>query len=140
MEYFNTFGGNPVSCAVGIAVLDAIEEQYLQENAFNVGADLRSKLTALKSTCPLVGDVRGLGLFLGIELVRDPHTLEPAPEEASYTVERMKDRGILLSTDGKFHNVIKIKPPMVFSSADADVLMSSLKVVLAETPLSNSPA
>ena len=81
---------------------------------------------------PLVGDVRGLGLFLGIELVRDRGTLEPAPEEASYVVERMKRRGVLLSTDGPFHNVIKIKPPMAFSADGAEMLVAGLDVVLRE--------
>jgi 4-aminobutyrate aminotransferase-like enzyme len=76
---------------------------------------------------------------MGIEFVRDPARLEPAPEEATYIVERMKNRGILLSTDGKFHNVIKIKPPMVFSRSDADFLVESLDVVLAETALSSDP-
>jgi 4-aminobutyrate aminotransferase-like enzyme len=137
MEYFNTFGGNPVSCAVGMAVVDVIEEEHLQEKALRVGGELKSRLGELKSRHPLmIGDVRGMGLFLGIEFVRDALTLQPAPEEASYVVERMKDRGILLSTDGKFHNVIKIKPPMVFSDADADFLVSSLDVVLDENVLS----
>jgi 4-aminobutyrate aminotransferase-like enzyme len=138
MEYFNTFGGNPVSCAVGTAVLDVIENERLQDNALSVGEYLKSRLSELKQEYPLIGDVRGLGLFIGIEFVRDRASLEPAPEEATYIVERMKNRGILLSTDGKFHNVIKIKPPMVFSQADADFVVDSLRAVLAETALSST--
>lgn len=131
MEYFNTFGGNPVSCAIGLAVLDVIRDEELQQNALEVGEYLKRELRLLQDH-RLVGDVRGLGLFLGIELVRDRDTLEPAGREATQIVERMKERGILLSTDGPFHNVIKIKPPLVFSMKDADVLVSSLDAVLRD--------
>ena len=130
MEYFNTFGGNPVSCAAGLAVLDVIRDEALQENARDTGAWLLSGLAELKQRHPLIGDVRGLGLFLGIELVRDRETLEPAAAEAAALVDRMKDAGILLSTDGPLHNVIKIKPPMVFSRADAALLLERLDSML----------
>jgi 4-aminobutyrate aminotransferase-like enzyme/Ser/Thr protein kinase RdoA (MazF antagonist) len=130
MEYFNTFGGNPVSCAAGSAVLDVIRDEELQQNAFDVGEYLKQGLRQLQTSHSLIGDVRGLGLFIGIEFVRNRETLEPADNEASHVVERMKERGILLSTDGPFHNVIKIKPPLVFSRADADVLLSTLESVL----------
>ena len=130
MEYFNTFGGNPVSCAVGLAVLDVIEAEGLQQNALLVGTHLLAQLRRLKDKHPLIGDVRGAGLFIGIELVRDRATLEPAAEETSAIVERMKERGILLSVDGPLHNVIKIKPPIVFTQADADFLTESLNQVL----------
>lgn len=130
MEYFNTFGGNPVSCATGLAVLDVIREEELQQNALEVGAYLKRELRGLQDHHPLIGDVRGQGLFLGIELVRDRETLEPADTEAANVVERMKECGILVSTDGPFHNVIKIKPPLVCSCADADVLLSGLEAVL----------
>lgn len=126
MEYFNTFGGNPVSCAVGLAVLDVIRDEELQRNALEVGAYLKEGLIRLQSSHSLIGDVRGQGLFLGIELVRDRKTLESAAREAAWLVEEMKNRGVLLSTDGPLHNVIKIKPPIVFSQADADVLISNL--------------
>jgi 4-aminobutyrate aminotransferase-like enzyme len=132
MEYFNTFGGNPVSCAVGLAVLDVIRDEELQEHALEVGAYLKEKLTELKSRHSLVGDVRGAGLFIGIELVRDRQTLEPADREAAALIEQMKERGILLSTDGPFHNVIKIKPPLVFSRRDADEFVSQMEKVLAD--------
>ena len=135
MEYFNTFGGNPVSCAVGLAVLGAIENEALQDNALTVGAYLKQGLTRLMPKHPLIGDVRGAGLFLGVELVQDRGTLEPATVEAGYVVERMKDRGVLIGTDGPFRNVLKIKPPMVFTTADADRLVDALDRVLAEPRL-----
>jgi len=122
MEYFNTFGGNPVSCAVGLAVLDVIRGEGLQENALATGDYLLRGLAGLAQRHPSVRDVRGLGLFLGFEL--------PAAEEADALVNRMKDLGVLLSTDGPLHNVIKIKPPLVFSRADADLLLERLDRVL----------
>ena len=124
MEYFNTFGGNPVSCAVGLAVLDVIRDEGLQQNALEVGDYFLRGLGAVRNR--LIGDVRGSGLFLGIELVRDPETLEPADREAAMLVNRMKEEGVLLSTDGPFHNVIKIKPPMVFTRTDADRVVDLL--------------
>ena len=131
MEYFNTFGGNPVSCAVGLAVLDVIRDEGLQQNALATGDYLLAGLRELAARHDIIGDVRGLGLFLGFELVRDRATLEPAAAEASALVERMKDAGVLLSTDGPLHNVIKIKPPMVFSRVDADTLVDRLDVALS---------
>ena len=131
MEYFNTFGGNPVSCAVGLAVLDVIRDEGLQENARDAGEYLLGGLRDLAERHPMIGDVRGLGLFQGFELVRDRETKEPAAAEAGELVNRMKDRGVLLSTDGPFHNVIKIKPPLIFGRADADVLLCNLNGVLA---------
>jgi 4-aminobutyrate aminotransferase-like enzyme/Ser/Thr protein kinase RdoA (MazF antagonist) len=133
MEYFSTFGGNPVSCAIGLAVLDVIAEEGLQDNARRIGERLQAGLRALASRHPSVGDVRGLGLFLGVELVRDRTTLEPAGEEAAHVASRMRERGVLLSTDGPFHNVLKIKPPLVFTEADADHVVSTLDAVLSET-------
>jgi 4-aminobutyrate aminotransferase-like enzyme/Ser/Thr protein kinase RdoA (MazF antagonist) len=132
MEYFNTFGGNPVSCAVGMAVLDVIRDEELQQNALEVGEYVKEGLNQLKSQHSLIGDVRGEGLFIGIELVRNRLTIEPADREAAILIEQMKERGILLSTDGPFHNVIKIKPPLVFSRRDADELLSEMEIVLAE--------
>lgn len=132
MEYFNTFGGNPVSCAVGLAVLDVIEEEGLQAHALRVGNHLKTKLAALMADHPIIGDVRGHGLFLGVELVRSRATLEPADTEAAYIINRMRDHRMLLSTDGPLHNVIKIKPPLVFSEADADRLVQAVAAVLEE--------
>ncbi len=132
MEYFNSFGGNPVSCAVGHAVLNVIEEEGLQQNAKDVGDYLKSMLNELKVKYPIIGDVRGFGLFLGIELVRDPQSLEPADKEADQIVNSMKEKGILISTDGPDHNVLKIKPPMVFLKGNAIQLVETLNGVLNE--------
>ncbi|MEP2936110.1 MAG: aminotransferase class III-fold pyridoxal phosphate-dependent enzyme [Gilvibacter sp.] len=130
MEYFNTFGGNPVSCAIGSAVLEVIEDQNLQENAKEVGAYLKDKLTALSKRFPIIADVRGQGLFLGIELC-DTQKL-PLAAQATYLVNRMKDFKILMSTDGPDHNVIKIKPPVVFSIQNGQQVLRYLEIVLKE--------
>lgn len=132
MEYFNTFGGNPVSCAIGREVLAIIKEEKLQENAKAVGAHLTEGLKKLQEKFPIIGDVRGPGLFLGFELVKNRESIEPAAEEAAYLANRMKQRGILMSTDGPFYNVLKIKPPICFTKADADFLLENLEVVLKE--------
>ncbi len=133
MEYFNTYGGNPVACAIGLAVLDVIEEEGLQENAANVGKRLLEGLECVRDRHAPVGDARGRGLFTGIEFVREGDDIEPAADLADAAVQRMRDRGILLSTDGPDHNVIKMKPPLVFSQADADLLISNLDEILSET-------
>ena len=132
MEFFSTFGGNPVSCAVGMAVMDVIEREGLQQHALEVGGYLRQRLTDLMDTHEVVGDVRGRGLFLGVELVTDWEARTPAGEEASYVANRMSERGVLVSTDGPFGNVLKIKPPLVFSQTDADQLVDALASVLEE--------
>ena len=132
MEYFNTFGGNPVSCAIGLSVLDVIEEEKLQANAHVVGEHLLNGLRELQGEHPIIGDVRGRGLFLGLELVRHRETLEPAAEEATYLVNRMKDSGVLNSTDGPLENVIKLKPPLVFTKANANEFLDRLRDVLRE--------
>ncbi|HWZ86417.1 MAG TPA: aminotransferase class III-fold pyridoxal phosphate-dependent enzyme [Thermoanaerobaculia bacterium] len=132
MEYFNTFGGNPVSCEIGLAVLDVVRDERLQERALRVGGHLEDGLRQVAESHAIVGDVRGLGLFLGIELVLDRKSRAPAPREAAYVVERMKDHGILLSTDGPDHNVIKMKPPLAFSEADADRAIEAYGRVLSE--------
>ena len=131
MEYFNSFGGNPVSCAIGLSVLNIIEQEGLQENALNVGNYLLKELYLLKDKFSLIGDVRGVGLFIGIELVEDIRTLEPATEKAKLITDKMKEVGILLSTDGPYNNVIKIKPPLVFSHDNAKLLVDSLSNLLA---------
>jgi 4-aminobutyrate aminotransferase-like enzyme/Ser/Thr protein kinase RdoA (MazF antagonist) len=127
MEYFSTFGGNTVSCAVGITVLDVLRDEGLQEHARVVGERLLSRLRPLVDRYPIVGDVRGSGLFLGMELVRDRETLEPAGKEASFVANRLRERGILLGTDGPHHNVVKIRPPMPFSLDDADIVADELE-------------
>ena len=132
MEYFNTYGGNPVSCAIGLAVLDVIRDERLQVRAREVGTRLLQGLRALMPRHPLIGDVRGLGLFIGVELVRDRGTREPAGIEAGLVANRMRDLGILVSTDGPFHNVLKIKPPLCFTERDADRLVTALDEILVE--------
>ena len=132
MEFFSTFGGNTVSCAVGLAVLDVIREEDLQARALRVGDRLLAGLRPFSDRHEAVGDVRGSGLFLGVELVRNRKTLEPAGSEAAFVADRMRQRGILLGTDGPHHNVIKIRPPMPFSVADADLLLDMLDAVLGE--------
>ncbi|MEM6377847.1 MAG: aminotransferase class III-fold pyridoxal phosphate-dependent enzyme [Bacteroidota bacterium] len=132
MEFFTTFGGNPVSSEIGKTVLDVIEEEKLQQNALEVGQRLKQGLITLQSKYPVIGDVRGHGLFLGFELVKNLETREPLPAVASYIVNRMRDYGILLSTDGPDHNVIKIKPPMCFSAKNVDFLCTYLEKVCQE--------
>ena len=135
MEYFNTFGGNPVACAAGLAVLEVMEEEGLQENAQIVGGYLLGGLQTLVARHAIAGDARGAGLFLGLELVRNRGTREPAGEEAGYVANRMRDHGVLLSTDGPFHNVLKIKPPLCFTRDDADHLIETLDRVLSADSL-----
>jgi len=132
MEYFSTFGGNPVSCAIGLAVLDVIRDEALQDQALRVGDHLRRGFRELAMRHALIGDVRGLGLFVGVEFVRDRHTLEPAREETTYVCNRLKELGILVSVDGPLHNVLKIKPPLVFTLADADYFVETLDRILGE--------
>ncbi|NUQ12933.1 MAG: aminotransferase class III-fold pyridoxal phosphate-dependent enzyme, partial [Gemmatimonadaceae bacterium] len=133
MEYFNTFGGNPVSCAIGREVLAVMEREGLRERARETGAYLTDRLRDLGGRHPAVGDVRGTGLFLGVELVEDRDTRAPAGRVAAYVANRMRDAGVLVSTDGPHHNVLKIKPPLCFDRRDADQLAATMDRVLGET-------
>jgi 4-aminobutyrate aminotransferase-like enzyme len=128
MEFFSTFGGNPVACAAGLAVLEVLEEEGLQENARVVGDYWLKALRELNSE--VIGDVRGMGLFLGVELVRDRSTLEPASAEASRMANLLRERGILAGTDGPHHNVIKLRPPLCFTREDADRFVDILGEVI----------
>lgn len=130
MEYFNTFGGNPVSSAIGKEVLSIIHDERLQENALEVGKYLNSELKNLQQRFPIIGDVRGQGLFLGFELTSS--NKEPLPEQAAYLANRMRELGILMSTDGPQHNVLKIKPPIVFGKEHADEFIRRLEMVFSE--------
>jgi len=132
MEYFNTFGGNPVSCAAGLAVLDYIREHRLTARARRLGKYFRKGLLRLQDRHPLIGDVRGSGLFMGVELVLDRKSKRPAPRQADYVVERMKTRKILSNTEGPGGNVLKIKPPMVIKRRDIDRFLEILDQVLFE--------
>jgi 4-aminobutyrate aminotransferase-like enzyme len=135
MEYFNTFGGNPVSCVIGLEVLNVIEREGLRDRALETGNYLMGRLRGLADRHALIGDVRGNGLFVGVELVTDRDARAPARREAGYVANRMRERGVLMSTDGPDHNVLKIKPPLCFDVADADLLVTALDCVLAESPL-----
>ena len=130
MEYFNTFGGNPVSCAIATEVLRVIKREKLQENALVVGEFLKAKLKSLAKEFPIIGAVRGQGLFLGIELVDT--NLNPLATQTDYLANRMKEHGILMSTDGPDHNVLKIKPPLLFTKENADELIYYLRKIFAE--------
>ena len=134
MEYFSTFGGSTAACVAGKATLQVTIEEQLQQNALTVGNRLRSGLTPLVNQIDIVGDVRGSGLFLGVELVRNRDTLEPAPEEATFVVNRMRERGVLVGTDGPYHNVIKIRGPMPLTLSDADRIVETLTRSLYELP------
>ena len=132
MEFFSTFGGNPVACAAGLAVLDVLRDENLQQNALTVGTQWIRDLRELQTKHPLIGDVRGLGLFLGIDLVTDRETRAPAAQQASYVVNRLSEEGILAGTDGPHYNVIKLRPPLCFTVADAGHFTSTLANILGE--------
>ena len=134
MEFFSTFGGNPVACAVGLAVLDVVQEEHLQENALRAGGSWIAALEDLQRKYAVIGDLRGSGLFLGLDLVLSRETREPAPLQASYVVNRLRDRGILAGTDGPHHNVIKLRPPLIFSESDAALFCSTFESILKEDP------
>ena len=131
MEFFSSFGGNPVSCAVGMAVLDVVEEEGLRERALRVGRYLTEGFNRLAERHEAIGDVRGPGLFMGVELVRDRETKDPATDETARLVEQLKSDGILISAEGPFHNVLKIKPPLRFDETDADLLLEAVDRFLA---------
>jgi 4-aminobutyrate aminotransferase-like enzyme len=138
VEYFNTFAGSPVCAAAGLAMLDVLDEENLRANAMHTGAYLKERLNDVQSKCPLIGDVRGTGLFLGVELVRNLETLEPAVNEASFVCSRLKTHyNILTSLDGPYDNVLVIKPPLVFSKSNADTFAACLESVLTKDILHN---
>jgi 4-aminobutyrate aminotransferase-like enzyme/Ser/Thr protein kinase RdoA (MazF antagonist) len=139
MEFFSTFGGNPVSARIGLAVLDVLEAEGLQEHVAEVGTAFKAGLSELMDRHGVVGDVRGRGLFLGVELVSDREAPTPDAAAAHYVVNRLKEQGILLSTDGPDDNVIKIKPPLPFSGTDALRVVETLDRVLAEDAVHRAP-
>ncbi|KAH0629807.1 hypothetical protein JD844_012197 [Phrynosoma platyrhinos] len=130
VEYFNTFGGNPVSCAIGITVLEVIEKEDLQAHALQVGSFLIEQLNQLKAKHPLIGDVRGVGLFIGVDLVQDQEKRLPATTEAEFIITRLKEEFIMLSTDGPGRNVLKFKPPLCFTTEDAKLVVDKLDQIL----------
>ena len=129
-RYFNTFGGNPVSCAAAMAVLDVLEEEKLQENALEVGAHARKGLRRLGEKHAVIGNVRGSGLFFGAELVLDRAEKTPAPDIATRVIHAMRARGVLMGKLGIHQNATKIRPPMPFSRENADLMLSILDDVL----------
>ncbi len=130
MEFFSSFGGNPVSCAIGQAVLEVIESEKLQAHALELGNYMIYKFRSLQSRYPAIGDVRGSGLFLGVDMVIDPASKAPDTALAKHIKNEFRERSILVGTDGPANNVIKIKPPMCFSTENADHLIASFKEVL----------
>lgn len=131
-RYFNTFGGNPVSAAVGLAVLDVIESEGLQKNALQVGEHLIEGLERLAGRVDCIGDIRGSGLFLAVELVDNPTSRAPATQFADRLVEGLKSRGVLCHTIGRDENILKLRPPMVLSRDNADLFLGTLDEVLAD--------
>ncbi|XP_025414976.1 alanine--glyoxylate aminotransferase 2-like isoform X1 [Sipha flava] len=134
IQYFNTYGGNPVSCAIAISVMNVVDNENMMENAKDVGEYILSELKCMQGKFPdVIGDVRGVGLFIGVELIKDRKTKTPATVETREVVNRMKDEeGILVSSDGPDVNVIKLKPPMVFSKANADRFLRALKKMVSD--------
>jgi alanine-glyoxylate transaminase/(R)-3-amino-2-methylpropionate-pyruvate transaminase len=124
--HFNTFGGNPVSMIQGLSVLEIVDEEHVQQRAKDVGGHLKQGLLALQDKHTLIGEVRGMGLMLGVELVKNRQTKEPATAETAGVVERAKERGLLLGKGGLHGNVIRIKPPMCITKADCDFLVDCL--------------
>ncbi|MFQ5548569.1 MAG: aminotransferase class III-fold pyridoxal phosphate-dependent enzyme [Woeseia sp.] len=132
-DYFNTFGGNPVSCAAGLAVLDVLEKEKLQQNALDVGRHLIDGLRSLAGRHECVGDIRGTGLFLAVDLVLDRATRGPAADLASRVVNGLRERRVLTGSTGPHGNILKLRPPMVFSKENADYFLGIVDEVLAET-------
>ncbi|GAB6857016.1 aminotransferase [Microbacterium xylanilyticum] len=131
-QFFSSAGGNPLSCRVGIAVLDAMAEEGLQENARVVGARLADGFRALAEKHALIGPVHGEGLYLGVELVRDRHSMEPAAAEAAAICERLRELGVIVLTTSERSNVLKVKPPLCLTAASADMVVAALDRVLTE--------
>ena len=135
VRYFNTFGGNPVSAAAALATLQVVQDDGLMENARDMGLYTRAGLRDLATRHACIGDVRGSGLFFGAELVLDRDAKTPATAFAKQIANAMRDHGVLLNVLGIHYNVLKIRPPLPFSRADADQLLRTLDLVLAQTPL-----
>lgn len=134
VKYFNTFGGNPVAAAAGLAVLDVIRDEGLMDNARLVGGYLMDGLREIGNRHIQIGDVRGSGLFIGLELVRDRETKTPAPEVATHVINGLRDHGILIGAAGPFGSTLKIRPPLCFSKDNADSVVSAIDAVLRTLP------
>jgi alanine-glyoxylate transaminase / (R)-3-amino-2-methylpropionate-pyruvate transaminase len=127
--HFNTFGGNPVSMTQGLATLEVIDDEHIQQNALEIGTHLKNRLSELQERQPLIGEVRGMGLMLGVELVRNRQSKEPATKEALDVLELCKERGLLIGKGGLYGNTLRIKPPMCLTKDDADFLVDCLDEV-----------
>jgi 4-aminobutyrate aminotransferase-like enzyme len=132
MEFFSTFGGSTLSCMIGREVLTIVDEEGLQDNATTVGGQMLDGLCALQQRHEIIGDVRGMGLFLGVELVRDRSTLEPATAAASHIANRLREHRILIGTEGPHDNILKIRPPLTFGSGDAEMMLDRMDRILGE--------
>ena len=131
-RYFNTFGGNPVSCAAGAAVLRVIERDRLVENARQIGAHLRAGLQTLAARHESLGDIRGAGLFIGVEIVTDRHSKQPDGNMATWIVNGLRRKRVLIGASGPYANNLKIRPPLICTKQNADTLLTALDEVLAE--------
>jgi 4-aminobutyrate aminotransferase-like enzyme len=129
VEFFSSFGGNPVSCAIGLSVLDVIEEENLQENAKVVGSYYMSLFKDLQKKYTCIGDVRGFGLFIGIEIVKE-HSKEPDTKLAQRIKNELRNKKILVGTDGPFNNVIKSKPPLCFTKENAESVVRNIELII----------
>lgn len=129
--HFNTYGGNPISMTQGLATLEVIDSEGIQANALKVGTHLKRRFEELQDKHPIIGDVRGMGLMLGVELVKDRKTKEPAKDQAATLLELCKERGLLIGKGGLFGNVLRIKPPMCISIDDANFMVDCLDECLA---------
>jgi len=134
MEFFSTFGGSTLSSMIGREVLTIVDEEGLQANATAVGDHMLAGLRELQERHPVIGDVRGMGLFLGVEMVRDRETLEPATEAASYLANRLREHRILIGTEGPHDNILKIRPPLTFGHDDAEMMLGRMDRILGEDP------
>jgi 4-aminobutyrate aminotransferase-like enzyme len=129
-SYFNTFGGNPVSCAAGLAVLEVIEKEALQQNALEVGLYLRVRLTKLRRNYPVIGDLHGSGLLLGVDIIKPDGALDP--EMADQIINHMRENGVLIGPTGQNYATLKIRPPIVFQKEHAEILIAALRKALDE--------
>lgn len=130
-DFFSTTGGNPVACAAAMAMLDILEEESLMDNANRVGEEIMSEIQALSIRFPIIGDVRGSGLFIGVELVKDKQTLEPASHETQRVMNILRNNGVLVGMDGIYGNVLKIRPPMIFTTNHVEILLYELENALS---------
>lgn len=131
-KFFSSAGGSPVSCVIGTAVLDILKEEWLQENAARIGDRLVAKMETLPTRFPIVGAIHGLGLYLGVELVKDRETLEPATSECYAICDRLRELGLIVQPTGERANILKMKPPMCLTEEAADFFVKQLERVLAE--------